>query len=405
MPTGNAIQTATVVSGGGGGSTGTSTVTIALLDATGTVNVGNATAPGAAGSVLTSSDTTDAIWSTTTGTTGSAGFATNSGTSTVAGFATNAGTATVAGFATNAGTSTLAGFATNAGTATVSGTATIANALTNTTGTVDVSQAAAPAAAGSVLTSAGVNTSAWSTTVGTVGSAGLASFAANAGTATTTSGTATFAITAGTATIANALTNASGTVNVSAATAPGAAGSVLISASANTATWGVVTAAAGAPPGAAVGTLANITAAGPTDMGPSYTVPANTVGTGTAYHMQNSFSIPSIAAAGTGTFGVYWGGVAGARLATIGGTVFGPGGFAGGTMVAAADLYWENTSAVSVMLSAIGTIGGNIFAMAIGSVVTGLTTTSNEALTFGWSWNHAGSGTVQPLTSYVNQVH
>ena len=178
MPTGNAIQTATVISGGGG--SGTSTVTIALLDATGTVNVSNATAPGAAGSVLTSSDTTDAIWSTTTGTVGAAG---------VAGFATNAGTATTSGFATNAGTSTIAG---NAGTATVSGTATVANALNASGGTVNVAGATAPGAAGSVLTSVNGNgTANWSTTSGTVGAAG---FSTNSGTATTTSGTATWAM-------------------------------------------------------------------------------------------------------------------------------------------------------------------------------------------------------------------
>ena len=140
MPTGNAIQTATIVSGGGS-SSGTATLALqanALVDTTGTVNVSNAAAPAAAGSVLTSSDTTDAIWSTTTGTVGSAGvaaFAANSGTATIAGFSTNSGTATIAGFATNAGTATIAGFATNAGTATVStfaGTATTAATCTGT---------------------------------------------------------------------------------------------------------------------------------------------------------------------------------------------------------------------------------------------------------------------------------
>lgn len=326
MATGNAIQSP-FSSGGGSSSSGTSTVTLALMDATGTVNVSNATAPGAAGSVLTSSDATDAIWSTTTGTVGAAGFATNAGTATTSGFATNAGTSTTSAFATNAGTATTSGFATNAGTATISGTATIANAL-------------------------------------------------------------------------NA---AAGTVNVSAATAPGASGSVLISSSANTATWGVVTAAAGAPPGGATGTgagtgtVAGGGTTGVADLGPTFSVGANYISTGTAYTCRlywiatgtiNSAS-PGVGAS------LYWGGVGGVALV---GTGFAPSsGPLHSTVIMDVDVYWESTSAAQVNM---GT--------AVGTLVTGLTTSSGKTFTFGGSIAMSagvGTATIQPLQAHIFQVH
>lgn len=140
MATGNAIQTATIVSGGGGGPTGTATVALSLADSTGTVNTSLAAAPGGAGSVLISASGTTATWgidqaaafATNAGTATIAGFAANAGTATIAGFSTNAGTATISGFSTNAGTATIAGFAANAGTATTAvnaGTATVANSI------------------------------------------------------------------------------------------------------------------------------------------------------------------------------------------------------------------------------------------------------------------------------------
>jgi len=139
-------------------------------------------------------------------------------------------------------------------------------------------------------------------------------------------------------------------------------------------------------------------------MGPSYTVPANTVGTGTAYHLEITYN-GTAAAAGTGTLALYWGGVAGVALITTGSVISQS---AGATLYAQADLYWESISAVSAVMSW-GTVqpAGNTQSLFVstGSVVTGLTTTSNKALTFGWTWSHAGSGTVVPMASYANQVH
>ena len=170
-----------------------------LLDATGSVTIGAATAPGASGSVLVSSAAGTAVWSSTLGTCGSASFATNAGTATTSGFATN------------------------------SGTATLASALQDATSTVSVSGATAPGAAGSVLVSSSATTAIWSTTTGTAGSA----------TAATTAG---FATNAGTATLANALGNsAPGTVSTGGQAAPVAAGSILtitqVSAGGTLASW------------------------------------------------------------------------------------------------------------------------------------------------------------------------
>jgi len=360
MPTGNAIQTATIVSGGGGSSTGTSTVTIALLDATGTVNVGNATAPGAAGSVLTSSDATDAIWSTTTGTVGSAG---------VAGFATNAGTATTSGFATNAGTSTIAG---NAGTATVSGTATVANALNASGGTVNVAEQSAPAAAGSVLT-------------------------------------ATTAGVSGTATVSNAWAHSAGTMNTSGAANPVSSGSVYISASATTGTWGVVTAAAAAPPGTACGSTSTGTgfksassATLKADIGPSLSVAANYVGAGTTY---NVFGVIN----GTGTAGapvsmyaaLVWGGTGGVILTNQATVLSLNGNGAGGTAYFNAYVTFESTSVaqVSYLFNGTGTV--------VGTTVTGLTTTSGETFTFLGSMSLQGTATatIGAFQAQIIQVH
>lgn len=168
MPTGNAIQTSTIISGAAG--SGTSTVTIALLDATGTVNAGNAAAPGAAGSVLTSSDTTDAIWSTTTG---SVGYAGTAGTVQYAGTATvaSAGTVGSATLCTTAsgGTVGSATLSANAGTATISGTATVSNAWAVSGATINTSAMSAPAAAGSALVSQSATSNIYTTTLGTIG--------------------------------------------------------------------------------------------------------------------------------------------------------------------------------------------------------------------------------------------
>ena len=119
--------------------------------------------------------------------------------------------------------------------------------------------------------------------------------------------------------------------------------------------------------------------------------------------------MPAMSAAGTATVGVYWGGIGGAVLGTFApvGTAIVNGDFPAAVW-ADADLYWESNSAVSVTavvtyLLPSGTIGNNFGSLS--TVVTGLTTTSDKALTFGWTWNHAGSGTVQPLTAYAMQVH
>ena len=190
MATGNAIQSPF---GGASSSSGTATLALeanALVDTTGTVNVSSSAAP-SAGQVLIASSANTATWGAQSG----------------------------------------------GG----SGTSTVTNALADATGTVNVSNASAPAAAGSVLTSSDTTDAIWSTTTGTVGSAGLAGFATNAGTATvagfaTNAGTATIAgfatnagtaTVSGTATIANALNASGGTVNVAGQAAPGAAGSVL----------------------------------------------------------------------------------------------------------------------------------------------------------------------------------
>ena len=266
---------------------------------------------------------------------------------------------------------------------------------------MNVAGQSAPGAAGSVLTvtqvSAGGTLATWSTTAGTVGSASVCTTASagtvGSATLSTNAGTATVC---GTATVSNAWAMSNGTVNTAAAAAPGASGSVMISSSANTATWGVVTAAAGAPPGAATGTAGGITAAGPTDIGPTYTVPANTVGTGTSYFMSCTGSWNDNVNS-KGTIGVYWGGVAGVQLTTIANVG------ASGLFEAQAQLYWQTNSEVSVALNYAVSGAAGVFA---GSVVTGLTTTSNEALTFGWTnANASATGTVTPRNAFVNQVH
>ena len=69
-----------------------------------------------------------------------------------------------------------------------------------------------------------------------------------------------------------------------------------------------------------------------------------------------------------------------------------------------ADVYFQSNSAAVVSLWAFlfwqNSFGG------ISTVVTGLnSTTTATTLTFGWTWNHAGSGTVQSRNTYINQVH
>jgi hypothetical protein len=333
MPTGNAIQTATVVSGGGG-SSGTATVALALADNTGSVSAAGANPPLGAGSVLTSITNNTAGWSTSAGTTGSAGFATNSGTSTISGFATNAGTATVSGFATNAGTSTIAGFATNAGTATVSGTATIANALTDATGTVNVSSAAAPVAAGSVLISSSANTATWGIDQG-------AAFATNAGTATV-SATAGFATSAGTASVGTLYGIATGTK--------------------------------------AIGTSTLVQ-----DIGPTFSVAANSIASGTVLSVQAYVNFGAIAAAGTGTIGLWWNGVTGTLLTSQS---------LPSSLATDSFLFTGNVLAVAA-----ATIQAMLNGFELTSTTyTGLNSTSAaNVLTLGISWNHNGSGTVTPV--------
>jgi hypothetical protein len=338
MPTGNAIQTATVISGGGGPG-GTATVALALADNTGSVSAAGANPPLGAGSLLTSVTSITAEWSTTDGTTGSAGFATNSGTATIAGFATNAGTATIAGFATNAGTATVSGFATNAGTATVSGTATIANALTDATGTVNVAAAAAPGAAGSVLVSQSGTSAIWSTTTGTAGSA---AFATNAGTATTS----TFATNAGTASVGTLYQINTGT--------------------------------------AAIGTSTLVT-----DLGPAFPVTANSLGSGTTLQAQSWVAFGNIGAAGTGTLGVYWGGVAGTMLTS--------------QVINATDLANDAFQMqVSILAITNSTVQVAFYGFGIVSTTyAGLnSTTTTNNLTFGIHWNFNGSGTVTPVAAH-----
>lgn len=224
----------------------------------------------------------------------------------------------------------------------------------------------------------------------------------------------------GTVAVAKALADATGTVGVSAATAPGAAGSVLISSSANTATWGQVTAAAGAPPGGAIGTQAGtgtaVAAAGTAsvliDSGPDYTVPANLIGTGTAYHgVCWTGGTATLANGGTATMlaGLAWGGTAGNLLFTS--TVIGTGAAGGPSSFTATskidvDVVWQGNSAADVRAlvytgPALGTI------TPVSTVVTGLTTTSNETFTFFGSLllKNNGTATMFPLLSQLYQVH
>ena len=115
-------------------------------------------------------------------------------------------------------------------------------------------------------------------------------------------------------------------------------------------------------------------------------------------------------AIGTGTLGLYWGGVGGVALGTMTGTNFNNSVLGGSDVLfeAFAQLYWESNTAVSVVFYCQDVSSAELLQqlpLAGGTVVTGLTTTSNEALTFGWTWNHTGSGTCNPLNAYVNQVH
>lgn len=370
MPTGNAIQTATVVSGGGGSSTSVGS----LNTNTATVSIGASNPPTGAGSLLVSTGNTVAVWSATIG---SVAYALSAGT------------------VQYAGTATIATSATNSGTATVAGTATIANALTSASGTVNVSNAAAPGGAGSVLTSSDATDAIWSTTSGTVGSAGTAGTVQYAGTATT----AAFATNAGTATTAPSMTVSGGTVNTSGATAPGAAGSVLTSSNgAGTGIWSTTigtVGSAGFATNSGTATLANTSVAPTTgtmaiatstlisNIGPNATVAAGYVGSGTVL---TGYFIGSLnaAAAGTATLYFYWGGTGGVLLASESGYTSA-----------------DNTSGFneSWFMNWVSASSAQFFTYATGTstLVTGLnSTTTATTMTCGISWNHNGSGTFTP---------
>ena len=161
----------------------------------------------------------------------------------------------------------------------------------------------------------------------------------------------------------------------------------MISSSANTATWGVVTAAAGAPPGTAANKAGTACTSGTSTLaGASYTVPANLVGTGTTFYGKLLGTTAAGGASAQGIAVVTWGS---STLVTINN-----GGVGEGVDVDVI-LYWQSNSAVSV--------GMGWGTQAAGSVVTGLTTTSNEALAMSQCIGSGGTATI--YSSFINQVH
>jgi hypothetical protein len=204
----------------------------------------------------------------------------------------------------------------------------------STPGTVNVGGQAAPGAAGSVLTvtqvAAGGTLASWSTTAGTVGSAGVASFATNSGTSTL----------------------------------------------------------AAAVIGPTTGTAAIATSTLVTSIGPNATVAGNWIGSGSVLsgYFIGSFNA---SAAGTATFGVYWGGTGGILLGTSVGYTSSDN---ESSFVLSFTTVWTSASAAQFNMT-----GGS----PVSSLVTGLTTTSATVITQAINWNHNGSGTFTPVFAQI----
>jgi len=127
----------------------------------------------------------------------------------------------------------------------------------------------------------------------------------------------------------------------------------------------------------------------------SYTVSANTIGTGTAYYGLFTATLPTNT---NSTVTVIYGtSTLVTATVNIGVTV-------DSSVRAEACLYWQSNSAVSVTLTALGTMKTQSQVQNwTGSVVTGLTTSSSKALAMTYILPSGGTGTIQ--TAYINQVH
>lgn len=150
-------------------------------------------------------------------------------------------------------------------------------------------------------------------------------------------------------------------------------------------------------PGTATGTKSAITSNTLTDIGPTFTVPANFIGTGTTYHVKAILSPVSNNSLIAGTAGLYWGGIGGVNLVNTP-----PSASFVNDIIIDADLYWLSNTSVSAELYWAEQRGG---ALAAGSVVTGLVTNVSKVLTIGWQWSAGGTSTVTPAMAYAIQVH